>query len=163
MRRPPAAEPDRIGGLAAASPLLDAADQEVILEHFRRPLGKGTLSAPDASTTVSNPLCGESVTVAISLDRGPQEPTVTDIRFSSDGCSITQASASIMTELVRGQSGSAIRARADALRALLRGDRSDAITQAVGPLRVFGGVARLPARVACAMLPWEALLRAMDG
>jgi len=162
MPRPRApAAPDPTGGLAAAAPLLDAADQEVILEHFRRPHGKGTLLAPDAAATVTNPLCGECVTVAVSLDRGQQESRVTDIRFSSDGCSISQASASMMTDLVQGQSESVIRARADALRALLRGDRSDAVTQAVGPLRVFGGVARLPARVSCAMLPWDALAAAL--
>ena len=68
----------------------------------------------------------------------------------------------MMTELVRGASESAIRARAGALRALLSGDQSGAVIEAVGPLRVFAGVARLPARVACALLPWESLLRAID-
>jgi nitrogen fixation protein NifU and related proteins len=148
--------PDRGGG-----PAPNAADQDAILALFRSPHGKGTLPAPDVQATVNNPLCGEDVTVTVALDRGHNEPRVADLRFSSDGCSISQASASIMTDLARGQSVAEIRARASALRALLRGDRSAAVTEAVGPLRVFEGVARLPARVACAMLPWEALLRAL--
>jgi nitrogen fixation NifU-like protein len=158
FRPPPHAVPDRAGG-----PAPDAADQEAILALFRSPHGKGSLPAPDVQATVSNPLCGEEVTVTVALDHRHPEPLVADLRFSSDGCSISQASASIMTDLSRGQSVTEIRARANALRALLRGDRSAAVTEAVGPLRVFEGVARLPARVACAMLPWEALLRALDG
>lgn len=148
--------PDRAGGAAP-----NAHDQEAILALFRSPHGKGTLSAPDVQATVSNPLCGEEVTVTVALDRRRDEPLVADLRFSSDGCSISQASASMMTDLVRGESVTEIRARASALRALLRGDQSEAVTSAVGPLLVLRGVSRLPARVACAMLPWEALMRAL--
>ena len=161
--------PDPAGGpvpLATAGrpvveiPMLDAADQEAILELFRRPHGKGTLSIPDAQATVSNPLCGEAVTVTLSLDHGQAEPRVTDIRFQSDGCSISQASASMMTDLVRGRSEAEIRSLAGSLHALLHGDRSEA--GALGRLRILGGVARLPSRVACALLPWDALLRALE-
>jgi nitrogen fixation NifU-like protein len=116
---------------------------------------------PDAQATASNPLCGESVTVTLSLDLGQPDPRVTDIRFQSDGCSISQASASMMTDLVRGKSEAEILSLARALQALLRGDLSE--LGALGPLRILGSVARLPSRVACALLPWDALRRALDS
>jgi nitrogen fixation NifU-like protein len=140
----------------------DAADQEAILELFRHPRGKGTLPNPDAEATASNPLCGESATVTLSLDRGPTEARVSDIRFQSDGCSISLASASIMADLVRGRSATEIQSLVDALGALLGGDRSPTVMDTVGPLRILGGVAKFPGRIACALLPWNALLLALQ-
>jgi nitrogen fixation protein NifU and related proteins len=140
----------------------DAADLEAILELFRHPRGKGAVPNPDAEATANNPLCGESMTVTLSLDRSRGEPRVSDARFQSDGCSISLASASIMTELVRGLSAAEVQSLIDALKALLRGDQSPAVTDMVGRLRILGGVARFPGRVACALLPWDALSRALQ-
>jgi nitrogen fixation protein NifU and related proteins len=135
--------------------------QERILEHFRRPHGKGALPAPDAVATAHNPLCGEDVTVMVSFDPSASDRRVRDVRFSSDGCSITQASASMMTDLVRGRTPAEIDLLKAQLRALATGDPAAVGEETVGPLVAMRALARVPARVACAMLAWDALTKAV--
>src|SRR3954470_4386201 len=74
--------------------------QEMILDHYRRPRNKGTLENADASVEMKNPLCGDEIGVQIAFDG----ETVSDVKFSGRGCSISQASASMMTQLVKGKS-----------------------------------------------------------
>jgi nitrogen fixation NifU-like protein len=143
-------------------PAVEALYQDRILEHFRRPHGRGVLDQPDAEATVHNPLCGESVTVTVSLDRGGTDPRVREVRFHSDGCSIAQASASMMTELVRGCTTAEIEGLAARLRAVVSGDPS-ADSAALGPAAAFSVIRRVPARAACALLAWRALGEAMNG
>ena len=140
---------------------LEAAYQEQILHHFRHPHGKGVLESPDASATVRNPLCGEEVSVTVAIDRSADGDRVQDLRFESDGCSITQASASMMTELARGHTTQEIDALAARLRALVSGDPAAGPDDALGPAVALRLVARVPARIPCAMLPWDALTRAL--
>jgi nitrogen fixation protein NifU and related proteins len=139
----------------------DFAYQERILEHFRRPNGKGVLESPDATATVRNPLCGEEITVTVALDRSGDEIRLRDLRFQSDGCSITQASASMMTELTRGRTAHEIDDLAARVRALASGESTAADVDLLGPAVALRMVARVPARIPCAMLPWDALVRAM--
>jgi nitrogen fixation NifU-like protein len=135
----------------------EALYQELVLEHFRHPHGKGVLASADASATVRNSLCGEEITVSISVDRASPSPVIRDVRFTGDGCSISQASASMMTDMVRGRSREEINALTAALRALVLGDTVAGQDIALGPLRALSGVARVPARVRCALMAWEAL------
>src|SRR5947207_5711065 len=79
---------------------LSALYQEMILDHYRRPRNKGTLENPDASVEMKNPLCGDEIELQVAFDRD----CVCDLRFSGRGCSISQASASMMTQLVKGKS-----------------------------------------------------------
>src|SRR5439155_5873638 len=74
--------------------------REVILEHYKSPRNRGRLADPDVATRGHNPLCGDEVEVSLDFDRG----MVRDVRFQGRGCSISQASASMMTELVKGKS-----------------------------------------------------------
>jgi nitrogen fixation NifU-like protein len=141
---------------------VEALYQDRILEHFRHPHGRGVLDQPDAEATVHNPLCGESVTVMVSLDRAGTDPRVHEVRFHSDGCSITQASASMMTELVRGCSAAEIEGLAARLRAVVSGD-PNADAAALGPAAAFSVIRRVPARAACALLAWRALGEALKG
>jgi nitrogen fixation protein NifU and related proteins len=143
------------------SAALDTVYQERILEHFRHPQGKGVIASPDATATVRNPLCGEEVTVTIALDRTTDGDRVRDLRFQSDGCSITQASASMMTELARGRTPQEIDVLATRVRALVSGDPAAAHDDALGPAVALRAVARVPARIPCAMLAWDALARAL--
>ena len=139
-------------------PSLAALYQEIILDHYRRPRNKRALDAADAEAEVKNPVCGDEVTVAITVEGD----RVADAAFTGRGCSISQSSASMLTTLLRGRT----LAEADALialvRAMLHGDAEAASDPALGDLRALAGVARFPARIRCAALPWEALVKAKE-
>src|SRR3954467_191944 len=130
--------------------------QEVILDHYRRPRNKGALEAPTGSASLRNPLCGDEVEVQVELKDG----RVADVRFSGRGCSISQASASMMTELVKGQTPDEVRALGERFAEMIRGDAAAANDKALGQARALSGVARFPTRVRCAMIAWEAMARA---
>ncbi len=135
---------------------LSALYQEMILDHYRRPRNKGTLENADASVEMKNPLCGDEIGLQVSFD-GDQ---ISDVKFSGRGCSISQASASMMTQLLKGKT----RAEIDSLRTRFRDlmlGASEA-TDELGPLRSLAGVARFPARVKCALLAWNALESALS-
>src|SRR5438045_7969605 len=99
---------------------LSALYQEMILDHYRRPRNKGTLENADASVEMKNPLCGDEIGLQLSFS-GEQ---VSDVRFSGRGCSISQASASMMTQLVRGKTRSEIDSIRRRFRDLMLGQAS---------------------------------------
>jgi nitrogen fixation NifU-like protein len=131
--------------------------QELILDHYRRPRNKGTLENADARAEMKNPLCGDEITLQVAFSRNG----VGDLRFSGRGCSISQASASMMTQLVKGKSAEEIDALRKRFRDLMLGDTTAATDEKLGSLRALSGVARFPARVKCALLPWSALESAL--
>ena len=131
--------------------------QELILDHYRRPRNKGVLERADASVEMKNPLCGDEITLQVAFDGNG----VGDLRFSGRGCSISQASASMMTQLVKGKDAKAIDEIRKSFRELMLGDAAAADNAQLGPLRALSGVARFPARVKCALLAWNALESAM--
>jgi nitrogen fixation NifU-like protein len=145
--RPPAA------ATVASDARLAAMYQDIILDHYRRPRGKGTLDAPDLAAERRNPLCGDEITLQLALDGD----VVREARFTGQGCSISQASASMLTQAVRGKT----RAEAEALLrqfvALAHGNAEAAADKTMGELRALQGVARFPARIRCATLAWGAL------
>ena len=132
--------------------------QELILDHYRRPRNKGTLEHADASVEMKNPLCGDEITLQVAFDGNG----VCDVRFCGRGCSISQASASMMTQLVKGKSAEEIAVIRSRFRELMLGDQSAANDQSLGSLRALAGVARFPARVKCALLAWSALETALS-
>jgi nitrogen fixation protein NifU and related proteins len=131
--------------------------QEMILDHYRRPRNKGTLEKADATVEMKNPLCGDEITVQVAFDND----NVADLRFSGRGCSISQASASMMTQLVKGKSAEDIEGLRKRFRDLMLGDETAASDDTLGSLRALSGVARFPARVKCALLAWNALETAL--
>jgi nitrogen fixation NifU-like protein len=131
--------------------------QEMILDHYRRPRNKGTLERADASVEVKNPLCGDEICLQVAFDGD----SVSDLRFSGRGCSISQASASMMTQLVKGKSTEEIGAIRKQFRDLMLGNAPAADDAQLGSLRALSGVARFPARVKCALLAWNALESAL--
>jgi len=131
--------------------------QEMILDHYRRPRNKGTLERADASVEVKNPLCGDEIGLQVAFDGD----SVSDLRFSGRGCSISQASASMMTQLVKGKSTEEIGAIREQFRDLMLGNPPAADDAQLGSLRALSGVARFPARVKCALLAWNALESAL--
>ena len=131
--------------------------QEMILDHYRRPRTKGTLANADASVEMKNPLCGDEINLQVAFADG----SVSDLKFSGRGCSISQASASMMTQLVKGKRKEEIDAIRKQFRELMLGDSSAADDPQLGSLRALSGVARFPARVKCALLAWNALETAL--
>ena len=131
--------------------------QEMILDHYRRPRNKGTLERADASVEVKNPLCGDEIGLQVAFDGD----SVGDLRFSGRGCSISQASASMMTQLVKGKGAEEIDELRKSFRQLILGDPSAIDNAQLGSLRALSGVSRFPARVKCALLAWNALESAL--
>jgi nitrogen fixation NifU-like protein len=148
-------EQPRVPDLSAR---LSAIYQELILDHYRRPRNKGELEAPDARATRKNPLCGDVIELMLAWDGD----RLREVRFTGRGCSISQASASMMTGLVRGKTAAEVDALLRRFAAMLRGDQQAADDESLGELRALSGVARFPARVRCASLAWSALGDAME-
>ncbi|HEX3553260.1 MAG TPA: SUF system NifU family Fe-S cluster assembly protein [Thermoanaerobaculia bacterium] len=134
--------------------------QEVILDHNRRPRNFGPLASANHRAEGNNPLCGDQVTVLLDLD----EDRIRDIAFQGAGCAISTASASLMTEALKGQSVEAARRLFDVFHDLLTtGEvREGEGLPELGKLAVFTGVREYPMRVKCATLAWHTLLAALD-
>jgi len=135
--------------------------QEVVLDHARRPRNFGTAQAASHRAAGHNPLCGDKLTVTITLADG----CVADARFEGSGCAISTASASLMTEAIRGKSEAEVRAMFEAFRAGLTATDEGAAASALAELdklAVFAGVREFPIRVKCATLPWHTLIAALD-
>ena len=136
---------------------LSALYQEVILDHYRRPRNRGTLAEPTGSASLRNPLCGDEVDVHVAMRDGKVE----DVKFGGRGCSISQASASMMTELVKGRTPDEVHALGERFAEMIRGNAEAAKDQALGQARALSGVSRFPTRVRCALIAWEAMERAV--
>lgn len=134
---------------------LAALYQEKILEHYRRPRHKGALAGATGVHGEKNPLCGDDVTVAVRVTKG----RVVDARFTGAGCSIMQASASMLMELARGRSLDDVGVLARRFDEMLASGEAD---ESLGELSALAGVASFPARHKCAKLPWRALAGAIE-
>jgi nitrogen fixation protein NifU and related proteins len=132
--------------------------QELILDHYRRPRNKGKLENPDATVEMRNPLCGDECDLQVIFDGD----TIGDVKFLGRGCSISQASASMMTQIVKGKSADEINAIRTKFRDLIMGDKAAADDKSLGSLRALSGVSKFPARVRCALLAWNALETALE-
>src|SRR5665647_277858 len=131
--------------------------QELILDHYRRPRNKGELERADQSALMKNPLCGDEIGVHVRLDGD----VISDLSFSGRGCSISQASASMMTQLVKGKRLDDVEALRSRFREMVMGDATAADDSSLGSARALSGVCKFPARVKCALLAWNALERAL--
>ena len=143
----------------ASDARLSALYQEVILDHYRRPRNRGALAEPTGSASLRNPLCGDEIEVQVAMHEGK----VADVKFGGRGCSISQASASMMTELVKGRTPDEVHALGERFAEMIRGDTEAAKDQALGQARALSGVSRFPTRVRCALIAWEAMERAVKG
>jgi nitrogen fixation NifU-like protein len=136
-----------------STPALGALYQELILDHYRRPRHRGEMEAPDVEVRMNNPTCGDEIVLQLRVRGG----TVEEVRFAGQGCSISQASASMMAQQVAGRPLAEADTLAERFRAMLHGDAEAAKDRALGDLRALAGVAKFPVRVRCAMLAWNAL------
>src|ERR1700722_16517782 len=131
--------------------------RDVILDHNRKPRNFGVLEPADATVEGFNPLCGDRLTVRLKMD-GNQ---ISDIRFEGEGCAISTASASLMTEAVKGMSRAEALGLFDRVHHLLTDD--DASSDELGKLAALSGVREYPARVKCASLCWHTLVSALKS
>ena len=130
--------------------------REIILDHYRNPRNKGDLDPADVKVHANNPLCGDEVTITARISG--DGPTVEALHFSGRGCSISQASASMMTEQVVGLPV------AEALRVINRFKQmmlADGGPEDLGDLEALQGVKQYPVRIKCAILPWNSLLQGL--
>jgi nitrogen fixation NifU-like protein len=133
--------------------MLESIFKELILDHYRRPKNKGALEDPTVTVSMRNPLCGDE----IELMLGIEDDRVAEIRFRGQGCSISQASASMMTEALAGRSLDDALSLERRFLDLMHGDEGAQADRELGDLRALQGVAKLPVRIKCALLGWNAL------
>jgi len=133
--------------------MIDQLYQEIILDHYKHPHGRGLREPFEGEAHHVNPTCGDEVTLRVATDGS----TFSDISYDGMGCSISQASASVLHELVQGRSASEAFAIQEAFVALMQGrGQVEPDEEVLGDGVAFAGVARYPARVKCALLPWMA-------
>ena len=133
--------------------------QEILLEHNSKPRNFRTLDEATKSADGFNPLCGDMVTVYLNMTDG----VITDVSFQGSGCAISRASASMMTESVKGQSLAQATEVFDAFHLMMTDPGAELDYDALGDLECLAGVVEFPTRIKCAVLAWHTLRAAMDG
>jgi len=127
--------------------------QQVILDHYRRPRNKGPLEGATHTLTLNNPLCGDVIDLMLKLKGNRIE----SVHFEGKGCSISQASASMMSGVLEGRTVEEAMDLLGTFTRMLKGDSDAAANPDLGDLRALVGVSRFPVRVKCALLAWNCL------
>lgn len=136
---------------------LDSLYQEIILDHYRSPLHAGLRAPYEAEVHHVNPTCGDEVTLRVHLEDTDAGTVVRDVSYDAEGCSISQASASVMADLVIGQNLDEALAKHEAFLTLMQGKgQVEPDEEVLEDGIAFAGVAKFPARVKCALLSWMA-------
>lgn len=130
--------------------------QQVILDHNRKPRNFRTMEDADRSAEGHNPLCGDRVTVYVRMNGD----VIEDVSFQGEGCAISTASASLMTQGLKGKTARDAEELFEAFRAMVTG--GEPASEKLGKLAVFGGVCEFPLRVKCATLAWHTLHAALE-
>lgn len=147
-------------------PGLEDLYREIILDHYRTPRNRGELASPPALTALGhNPLCGDEIQVFLDVTDG----VVSDVKVGGQGCSISQSSASMMSQAVKGKSLAEVRALVRRFKSMMSIDETegdepqDADAEVkLGDLEALQGVVKFPVRIKCATLAWNTLVQALD-
>jgi nitrogen fixation NifU-like protein len=139
------------------SPPLASLYQELILEHYRHPRNKAELAAKTVEIHMRNPTCGDEIRLQLRIE----DNHVVDAAFLGQGCSISQAAVSMMTQLIKGRSLDDAESVAERFKAMMHGDADAAKDRRMGDLRALAGVSKFPVRVKCALLGFDALQEAL--
>jgi nitrogen fixation NifU-like protein len=131
--------------------------KDLILEHYRRPRNRRSVAEPKVVGEGYNPLCGDEIAVEAHFEGG----VLADVAFQGRGCSISQASGSMMTEAIRGKTVDEARALVAEFTRMMT-DPALPLAEDLGDLEAFTGVAKYPVRVKCATLAWHALTDLLD-
>jgi len=143
--------------MSLPEPELDELYRELILDHYRNPRNRAPLESPAVVAEGYNPLCGDEVELRLNIEGN----VVSDVSFTGRGCSISQASGSMMTEAIKGKTVAQVRALA-ALFTQMMTDAEFVPEEDIGDLEALQGVAKYPVRVKCATLAWHALRDGLD-
>jgi nitrogen fixation protein NifU and related proteins len=140
-------------------PGLDDLYREIILDHYRSPRNRGELAPPAAHAVGHNPLCGDEIEVYLDV----QDGVVTDIKVGGQGCSISQSSASMMSQAVKGKPVDEVRALVHRFKSMMSIEELDESAPEVklGDLEALQGVVKFPVRIKCAVLAWNTLTDAL--
>ncbi len=133
--------------------------RDVIVDHNRNPRNFGKLEPADAHADGHNPLCGDRLTVYANLDG----ERITDVKFDGSGCAISVASASLLTEAVKGKTRAEVHRLFEDVHTLLTRHDADVDLGKLGKLAALSGVREFPARVKCASLCWHTLNAALES
>lgn len=136
---------------------LDTLYRQVIMDHYKHPRNKGTLDGDVVSVEMNNPTCGDTVMIQMAVEDG----IVKDIKFDGEGCSISLASASMMTQVIKGQSIEDALKISKLFSDMVIGKDIDAGDMELGDIEALQGVTKFPARVRCATISWEAMDKAV--
>ena len=129
--------------------------REIILDHYQNPRNHGRLEHPTLANRGHNPRCGDEIELSLAID----DETIRDIQFIGRGCSISQASASMMTEAVKAKPVEDVQRLVDTFKAMMHGDDVD--VEELGDLEALEGVQKFPVRIKCALLAWTTLEEAL--
>jgi nitrogen fixation protein NifU and related proteins len=144
-------------------PGLDDLYREIILDHYRSPRNRGELPPPASHAVGHNPLCGDEIDVYLQVDDG----VVSDIKVGGQGCSISQSSASMMSQAVKGKSVDDVKALVKKFKGLMSVDEVDGDEHVadvpLGDLEALQGVVKFPVRIKCATLAWNTLTEALTS
>ena len=132
--------------------------QEVILDHNRKPRNFRVIEPATASQEGYNPLCGDRLKLYLTVEDG----TITDVAFQGSGCAISKASASLMTEAIKGKTVNQARALFEQFHHMITSPPGSPLPE-MGKLAVLSGIRDFPTRVKCAGLPWHTLKAAVSG
>lgn len=141
-------------------PGLDDLYREIILDHYRSPRNRGQLEPPASHAVGHNPLCGDEIEVFLAV----QDGIVSDIKVGGQGCSISQSSASMMSQAVKGKSIDEVRGlvrRFKSMMSIEEPDAEPAVDVKLGDLEALQGVVKFPVRIKCAVLAWNTLTEAL--
>ena len=130
--------------------------KEVILDHYRAPRNKGRIDPHDVALERNNPLCGDEIELFLKFDGD----TLSGVAFEGKGCSISQASTSMMTEKVKGLSAKEAGELGESIKRMMAGEE-DGDADALGDLISLKGVVKYPVRIKCALLGWNTLLEGL--
>jgi nitrogen fixation NifU-like protein len=137
---------------------LDDIYKEVILDHYKSPRNKRELPDAELSCSQNNPLCGDEITVFVNVKDGQ----IAEVAFQGAGCSISQSSASMMTEAVQGRTVDEARGLTNDFRGMMAGELEPDEDE-FGDLIALKGVVKYPIRIKCAVLAWDVLQEALEG
>lgn len=139
------------------TPPLASLYQQLILEHYRHPRNRGELPERTVEIHMRNPVCGDEIRLQLRI----ADDRIEDAKFVGQGCSISQASVSMMTSLLRGRSLDDADVLARRFTEMMHGDEQAAKDRTLGDLRALAGVSKFPVRVKCALLGFDALQEAL--
>jgi nitrogen fixation NifU-like protein len=143
--------------MAHPEPQITSLYQDLILDHYKRPRNRGELEAPTVEVHMRNPSCGDEVKLQLRIEDG----VIQDLKFVGEGCSISQASISMMTSLLKGRHVDEAMGVAKRFTEMMHGDADAAKDRTLKDLRALEGVAKFPVRVKCALLGFDALQEAV--